>query len=145
MRISEIRPAEVLFKQYCDAYQKRDLQAILNISTININIWGTGLDEHRIGLKQIALQLKRDWEQSEAGEIDIIQFVPTPAYALWTAATCKAIITIDGTKHEFPELRGTIVIAQEDNIWKIAHMHASFPDFRNADQNSFPKTAVEYA
>jgi hypothetical protein len=78
------------------------------------------------------------WSQSEKSEIAVVSFVPTPADALWTAAVCQAKITIDGQEHIFENLRGTIIIENENGVWKISHMHASFPDYRNAEQGSFP-------
>ncbi len=138
MKLPEKNPAEKIFNQFCDSYKKRDLTALLNLFTTHTNLWGSGLDEYRVGIKQIEEQLKRDWSQSEKGEIEVVSFVPTPKDACWTAAVCKAKITIDGKEHVFEHLRGTIVIAKENNTWKISHMHASFPDYRNAEQGSFP-------
>jgi ketosteroid isomerase-like protein len=57
---------------------------------------------------------------------------------LWTTAFCSAKVTIDETEHTFEHLRGTVILGQENGSWKIAHMHASFPDFRNPENGSFP-------
>ena len=138
MIIKDQNPAKLLFNQFCDGYKKREMPYLLSLFTANANMWGSGIDEYRVGLKQIAEQLERDWSQSEQGEIKIETFVPTSNNTLWAAALCTAKITIDGTPHIFEQLRGTIVIAQEEGIWKIAHMHASFPDYRNAENGSFP-------
>jgi hypothetical protein len=54
------------------------------------------------------------------------------------AALCRAKITVDGKEHFFEHLRGTLVMERENEIWKISHMHASFPDYRNAENESFP-------
>lgn len=142
MKLPEKKPAEQLFKQVCEGYKKRDLDFLLNLFSKNINLWGSGLDEYRVGLKQLEEQLKRDWTQSEKGEIAVISFVPTPPHALWAAAICQAKITIAGKEYIFEHLRGTIIIEQEDRLWKIAHMHASFPDYRNAENASFPSQGL---
>lgn len=138
MKIPEKKPAEQVFNQFCEAYKSRNLSMALALCTKNINLWGSGVDEYRVGLKQVEEQLKRDWSQSEKGEIEIVSFIPTSDHSLWSAALCKAKITIDGVEHIFEQLRGTIVIEQEDGVWKISHMHTSFPDYRNAAQSSFP-------
>lgn len=138
MKMPEKKLTEQAFNQFCEGYKKRDLPFLLNCMTKNINMWGSGLDEYRVGLKQVEEQLKRDWSQSEKGEIEVVSFVQTPTAALWTAAICNAIVTIDGKQHVFEHLRGTIVIEKEDGVWKISHMHASFPDYRNAEHRSFP-------
>lgn len=134
----KINQAERLFKTFCEGYKARDLSGLLNLFTKNTNMWGSGLDEYRVGLRQVKEQLERDWGQSDASEIRIISFVPTGMDALWAAAICEAKITIDGKEHIFEHLRGTILIEQEESVWKIAHMHASFPDYRNAEGTSFP-------
>ncbi len=67
-----------------------------------------------------------------------MSFVSTPIDALWAAALCNAKITIDGKEHIFEHLRGTVTIEKENGVWKISHMHASFPDYRNAQNGSFP-------
>jgi len=130
--------AEKLFNQFCDAYKQRNLEAVLNLCAKNINMWGSGLDEYRVGLKQVEEQLKRDWSQSEQAEIEVVSFVPTLNDVWWAAAICNANITIAGEKHTFEHLRGTIILEREEGAWKIAHMHASFPDYRNAHNGSFP-------
>ncbi len=141
MRMPEKKLAEEIFNKFCEGYKNRDLAILLNLFTKNINMWGSGLDEYRVGLKQIEEQLKRDWSQSEKCEIVVVSFVPTPADAVWTAALCNAKISIDGKEHIFEHLRGTIIIEKENGAWKISHMHASFPDYRNAENGSFPVNA----
>ncbi len=138
MKTPEKNVAEELFSKFCEGYKNRDLTTVLNLFTKNINMWGSGLDEYRVGLKQVEEQLKRDWSQSEKSEIDVVSFVPTPANALWAAAFCKAKISIDGQEHTFEHLRGTLTIEKENGVWKISHMHASFPDYRNPNNGSFP-------
>lgn len=138
MKIPDRKPAEQLFSQFCEEYKNRDLAAIMKLFTKNINMWGSGIDEYRVGLQQVEMQLKRDWAQSEKSEIEIVSFVPTPTTALWTAALCNAKIKIEGEEHIFPHLRGTLIIEKEEGVWKISHVHASFPDYRNAENGSFP-------
>ena len=99
---------------------------------------GTASDEKRIGQAEIKTQLQRDFSQSESGEIQIISFLPTPEQALWTTAICNTTITINSTSHVFENLRCTIMIAEENQYFKIAHMHASFPDIRSPQGSSFP-------
>jgi hypothetical protein len=137
MKILE-KPIEQLFVHFCEGYKKRDLPFLLSLFTKNSNLWGSGLDEYREGLKEIELQLLRDWSQSEQAEIEIIKFVPTSHSALWTAAICNAHVTIDGIKHRFEHLRGTLIAEKEAGVLKIAHTHCSFPDYRNAEKGSFP-------
>lgn len=137
MKIRESH-AQQLFLDFCEGYKARDLPGLLTLFTNNSNVWGSGLDEYRVGLEQIEAQLQRDWSQSDAGAIEIISFIPTSNEALWAAAVCKAKVTIAGQEYVFEHFRGTIIVEKENGNWKIAHMHASFPDYRNGDGNSFP-------
>lgn len=132
-------PAKKLFIQFCENYKKRDLPALLKLFTADTNMWGTGLDEYRVGIKEVEEQLKRDWRQSDKGEIEVISFVPADEDATWAAAVCKAHLTMEGKDYNFDDLRGTIIVRKEQGEWKISHMHASFPDFRNPEANSFPQ------
>jgi ketosteroid isomerase-like protein len=132
-------PAQKLFMQFCEGYKKRDINALLKLFTQDSNMWGTGVDEYRVGLKSIEEQLQRDWRQSDTGEIEVMSFVPTEENASWAAAVCNAHLSLNGKSNVFADLRGTIIVKQEDGIWKISHMHASFPDFRNPAENSFPQ------
>ena len=138
MKIPEKTIAEKLLEQFCDGYKRRDLEFLLSLFTQDITSWGTAPDEYIQGLEQMKRHLQRDWEQSEKSEIRIISFVPSTYEAPWAAAFCQAVVTIDGQEHIFDQLRGTIVIEQEDGVWKIAHTHASFPDFRGVEDSSFP-------
>lgn len=131
------KAAEQLFKQFCEGYKTRNLAFMLNLFTERSTMWGSGLDEYREGLREIETQLLRDWNQSEDSEIEIINFLPT-TNTLWAAANCNAYVTLMGKKHCFTNLRGTLIIEKEKGIWKIAHTHCSFPDYRNPENASFP-------
>lgn len=141
MKMPMKKLAEHIFDNFCDGYKKRDLKALLNLFTSNTIMWGSGIDEYRVGLKEIEKQLTRDWSQSDKGEIEVKSFVATPEDALWTAAVCNAKVVIHGKEYIFEHLRGTIIIGKENDAWKISHMHASFPDFKNAENNSFPNVS----
>lgn len=138
MKIQDKKPAEQLFKQFCEGYANRNLPFLLSLFTQNTNVWGSGIDEYRVGIRDMEEQLRRDWSQSEQAKIEIIQFVPTLDHSLWAAAICQARITIKGEDYLFEHLRGTLTIENENGDWKIAHMHCSFPDYRNAENGSFP-------
>ena len=64
---------------------------------------------------------------------------PLSKDALWAAATCRATIVIEGASYIFDNLRGTITLDEENGLWKISHIHSSFPDVRQSVGNSFPK------
>lgn len=139
MKIPNKNQAKLLLETYCEAYQARDLSSILKLFTKNCTVWGTAVDEFRVGVSELAKQHERDWSQSEKGEIEGIVFISNPDQDLWAGATCRAKIMIQGTQYYFNDLRCTIIICKESGDWKISHMHCSFPDFRNGEGDSFPK------
>lgn len=59
-------------------------------------------------------QLRRDWSQSTRSTLEPQSFFPSPEHAVWVAALCKTQLTIDGKDYVFNNLRGTIVIAEND-------------------------------
>lgn len=144
MKPIDYNPAENLLIAFCQGYEKRDLPFLLNLFTQKTNVWGSGVDEYRVGHAELTEQLNRDWSQSEAGQIIIQRFVSAPGMATWAAAVCQAHITIEGQTYVFNDLRGTITVEQEKGVWKIAHMHASFPDYRNPVDGSFPERKFAY-
>jgi ketosteroid isomerase-like protein len=128
----------LLMLQFCEAYTNRDLDKLLSLFTKNATMFGTGIDEYRKGLKEIEEQVKRDWSQSEKGELKLTSFLGPSDNSTWAAGEFTAKIQINGQVHKFEPLRGTIILEKEGDTWKIAHMHASFPDFRQAEGASFP-------
>jgi len=130
--------AQEIFESFCEYYNNRKLEQIVDLFTINTNLWGTAEDEYIAGREGVKKQLERDWRQSEKSEIHIKSFVPAVDNAMWAAAICKAKITLNGKEHVFDHLRGTIILKKEKTTWRIAHMHSSFPDYRNVEGNSFP-------
>lgn len=133
-----IKIADEIFSQFCLAYKNRNLNELLGLCSSNINMWGTGLDEYRVGLKEVELQVTRDWSQAEKSEIKILSFLPISQGNLWSAALCQANITVHQQEYIFDHLRGSIILNKEQGKWKILHMHASFPDMRNPENTSFP-------
>lgn len=144
MKIPNKNEAMMLLETYCEIYQARDLYSILRLFTKNCTVWGTAVDEFRVGVSELAKQHERDWSQSEKGEIEIINFISNPDQDLWAGATCRAKIVIHDIEHIFNNLRATIIICKESGNWKISHMHCSFPDFRSEEGNSFPNQKTTY-
>lgn len=128
----------LLMLQFCEAYTERDMSKLLSLFTQNATMFGTGVDEYRTGLKEIEEQVKRDWSQSERGELKLVTLLSPSSNSTWAAANFTAHIQINGKVHTFEPLRGTVIIEKEDDLWKIAHMHASFPNSLQAEGQSFP-------
>lgn len=138
MKKNTSSPAEELCEQYCTAYSTRDLPRVVNLFTEQSQLWGTAADEFRQGLHAIEEQHQRDWQQSEHSSIRVIKYHNALSNGNWVVADFAVDLQINGQHHHFEDLRGTIITVQTEKGWKIAHMHASFPDYRNPNENSFP-------
>jgi ketosteroid isomerase-like protein len=138
MKLVTKSPAQEIFESFCEYYNNRKLDEILDLFACNTKVWGTAEDEYIVGQESLKKQLERDWRQSEKSEIHIKSFVPAVDNAIWAAAICQAKITLHDTEYIFDHLRGTIIIAKEEDMWRISHMHSSFPDYRNVEGSSFP-------
>lgn len=136
-------PAIMLMKNFCKAYNDRNLESVLSLfcKEHEVHCFGTGIDEDRHGLKEMEKQVIRDWEQSEQSSI----IPPKEFYCCedpicWAAGDFKAEITVSGKSILVPHLRVSIYAIQETEGWKISHMHCSFPSENQAEGNSFPST-----
>ncbi|HQS83554.1 MAG: hypothetical protein B7Y25_01935 [Alphaproteobacteria bacterium 16-39-46] len=139
MKIRSQANARHVLLEFCKNYSERNLEKNLSLFSEKAHLWGTGVDENRVGLKEIEAQLKRDWSQSESGKLDLVSWVePISETDLWAAAVCRATVVMGGIPHVFENLRGTIMVEKEEGDWKIVHMHASFPDARQPAGDSFP-------
>jgi hypothetical protein len=124
MTIAE--PAVELLQEFCKVYKKRDLKAMKKMFAKKTFSFGTGRDEILEGWPATEAQLKRDWSQSKAGWLELHK--PIKSGSNWASCTWTAHITmLDGKELIWPNMRLSIVVAQEDGKWKIAHTHASAP------------------
>ena len=130
--------AKSLIQQFCEYYKTRNMNKVLSLFTKNSYMLGSAVDESRYGLDAIQTQLNRDWSQSEKAAIEIITFQPAPIDAPWCTVFARAHITVNNENFCVDHLRGSIYIFKQNGAWKIAHMHSSFADNRNPENNSFP-------
>lgn len=139
MKVIETIPEEI-FRKFCDYYNKRDLDKILSLFGQDACLWGTGIDEYRIGIEEIKAQFERDWSQSTSGKLEISKHIHTSKDGrLWGCVECLVKVEIEGEVKEFPHLRGSVFFEEEENIMKIAFMHCSFPDQSQEVGESFRK------
>ena len=134
-----VHPAKQLLEAYQAAYNQRDLEKTLALFAKKAFLWGTGIDETLSGLLEIEAQHKRDWTQSEKSELILTSPIHVSFGNLtWAAAVYTAKIQLPNGLSLVENLRGTITVEQEAGVWKISHMHASFPDARQKEGQSFP-------
>lgn len=135
MQNLESNPAERLLRQFWEGYNKRDLACIRSLCLPNIQMLGAAADEYLVGLKEVEAKFELDWRQSEKSSVDVVHCAPGSSDALWIAALCTAKFTIRNQEHVFENFRCTLAVEKQGNTWKIAHVHASFPEIRATEIN----------
>jgi ketosteroid isomerase-like protein len=129
-----------VFDRFREAYELRDEQALLSVVAPDPDIvmFGTGVDEKRIGPAEILAQAKRDWAQSEATSLDIgwHQISATGAVA-WLAADVAFKVKAASQEMTLPG-RLTAVFEQRNSEWLLVQSHFSLPTPGQAEGESFP-------
>ena len=112
-----------------EAYSQRDMSRVMATFTSGeaILLFGTGVDERRVGLSEIRLQLERDWAQSDAAWVERgATTTRVMGDAAVVAFDCRFRFRASGQEGEAPG-RGTFVFERQGAGWLVAHMHVSIP------------------
>ncbi len=143
MAVSEnIQTIEQVLVEFQTSYNQRNAQRFLSLFDGNnpyMMLWGTGRDEVRFGLHEIAQQIKRDWEQSDSAELthyDILIMDAQGDFAV-VAADWAMMASIGNKRYDYPLLRSTFVLKLVGSKWMIQHTHWSIPSDQTAGR-SFP-------
>lgn len=128
-------------EKLAEAYEKKDVDTVLSFFAPdpNVVIYGTGVDEKRIGLDEIRAQFERDFAQAEAGsfEYDWKSISGSDPFA-WLAADVTFKTTIQGQEMTLKG-RLTSLFEKREDKWLILQMHFSIPSSGQAEGESFPK------
>jgi ketosteroid isomerase-like protein len=130
----------VAWLKFLEAYSARDIDSILAMISSDpaaISL-GTGVDERRIGLKEIKDQVIRDWTQSEAANIEITWSQVSAAGAVaWIASDGIFKAKISGKNVDFP-CRLSAVFQKQKDKWLMMQLHLSFIEAGQIAGESFP-------
>jgi ketosteroid isomerase-like protein len=128
-------------KQMFDAYEKRDLQAMLAVVApdADVLVIGSGEDERAIGADDFGKSSKRDWAQSEAASIGFKEPMVSMAGAVaWLAADVTFQFTVKGKQSNLPG-RLTAVMEKRGGRWLFMQMHFSTPSCQQEHGHSWPE------
>lgn len=130
---------KTILRSFTDAYRNRDLKAFLEcfVPDADVVVYGTGMDEKRIGLEQIRTQVERDWAQSEsAAMLFNWSSVSATSPVAWVAADGVFKFRTDGQGGTSPA-RASFVLEKREGRWRIVHAHFSTPAAAQKEDQSF--------
>lgn len=126
---------------FANAYGQRNMDSILALllPDSDVVVTGTGVDEKRIGLSEIRLQIERDWSQSEAVSMKIVPHIVSKAGKVaWVTADLAFHVKAGGQETSI-QARLTAVLEQRGKNWLIAQYHSSLPAAGQKEGSSFPE------
>ena len=126
--------------KFLETYQERDIEGLMGLFAPDDDqvMFGTGIDEKRIGRDQIRFQAERDWSQTEALAFNFTwRQVSAAGPVAWVAAEGLGQGKVGGQEIEFP-LRMTSVLEQRDGEWLLVQSHVSLPAPSQEEGDSVP-------
>jgi ketosteroid isomerase-like protein len=142
MKASAKTEAEVVavLNQFLANYKNRDLKGLMAFIAPDDDVFmfGTGMDEKRIGREQFKFQAERDWSQT-----DELNFALNPYHiseagsVVWVAADGMGKGKAGGQEIIFP-MRLTAVLERRDGNWFLVQTHLSVPASGQAEGDSMP-------
>lgn len=126
--------------KFMAAYEKRDIQGLMSLLSPDddIFLFGTGIDEKRIGREEFKFQATRDWSQTEALAFNFTSHhISAAGPVAWIASEGLGQGKVGGQKFEFP-LRMTAVLEKRGGEWYLAQSHISLPAPGQEEGDSVP-------
>jgi len=126
--------------KFNESYRRRDIDALMALFAPDDDqiMFGTGIDEKRIGRDQIKFQAERDWSQTEALAFNLNWHqVSAAGPVAWVAAEGLGQGKVGGQEIEFP-LRMTAVLEQRGDEWLLVQSHVSLPATGQEEGDSVP-------
>ena len=133
---AEIRAA---LGELAEAYKARDLQRAMACFAPDDDLvmYGTGVDEKRVGPDEMRAQLERDWSQTESAELtyDGVSVSGVDRVA-WASADAAFRVRADG-ETALQQVRLTAVFEKRNGRWLIVQGHFSLPAAGQEEGSSF--------
>ena len=136
---TEAAVLEVMNK-FNEFYVGRDIDRLMALFPPDDDqiMFGTGLDEKRIGRDQIRFQAERDWAQTEALAFNFNWHQVSAAGSVaWVSAEGMGQGQVGGQAIEFP-FRMTAVLEHRGDEWLLVQSHVSLPTPGQEEGNSVP-------
>lgn len=142
MKANAKTEAEVLgvLNEWLQYYQQRDIDGLMALVAPDddLFLFGTGIDEKRIGPEEFRYQAERDWSQTEALSFDFTSHhISASGPVAWVASEGLGRGQAGGQEIQFP-LRMTAVLEQRDGQWLLVQSHVSLPAAAQEEGDSVP-------
>ncbi len=129
-----------VLNKFMETYEKRDIEGLMSLVAPDddLFLFGTGIDEKRIGPEQFKLQAERDWSQTEALAFNFTSHhVSAAGPVAWAASEGLGQGRVGGQEIQFP-LRMTAVLEQRGDKWLLVQSHVSVPAAGQEEGDSVP-------
>jgi len=130
---------EAVIKALTVAYKTRNLNDLMACFApdSDVVLYGTGVDEKRIGPEQIRFQIERDWAQTDSIEMSFNWSSISAANNIaWAAMDGVFNIRAQGQGMTVPA-RASFVLEKRAGKWLIVHSHFSTPAAGQEEGSSF--------
>jgi ketosteroid isomerase-like protein len=120
---------KTILQEFADSYAKRNLDGVMaHISPDpDMIMYGTALDEKRIGREGLKAQAERDWSQSDSTSMSYgWTLVSAAGPVAWVSSDVTFRVTFDGQEMAFP-VRLTGVFENRKGQWLVSQLHFSAP------------------
>lgn len=125
---------------WLESYSERDIDGVMDFIAPDddLFLFGTGIDEKRVGPKEFRYQVERDWSQTEALAFNFTSHhVSAAGPVAWVASEGAGQGRAGGQELEFP-LRMTTVLEQRGDRWLLVQAHVSLPAPAQEEGDSVP-------
>jgi ketosteroid isomerase-like protein len=142
MSADETTQTEVInvINQLLESYKNRDIGRLMNLTAADddLFLFGTNIDERRVGRNAFRSQAERDWAQMEELAFNFTWHrVSAAGPVAWVASEGSGQGKVGGQQIAFP-VRMTTVLENQNNEWRIRLSHFSLPAPAAEEGNSVP-------
>lgn len=146
MRTNAQTESEVMdvIQAFMESYARRDQEGLMALfaSDPDSVLIGTGVDEKRVGAREIEVQANRDWAQSEYAFFELVNCdISGAGPVAWVVADMVANAQTAGEKVRFM-VRQTFILERRGERWLIVHVHTSMPSLQQDWGASFPEEPI---
>ncbi|MBI1277595.1 MAG: DUF4440 domain-containing protein [Anaerolineaceae bacterium] len=127
-----------VMNEFLNVWASRDMDTIMSYWSPNVTLYGTGMDEKRVGKDEVQFQIERDFAQSEefSCTLDWNQ-VGTNGNVAWIASDVTVMVKVPGAQEMSFPARLSTVMQNYDGRWLFEHFHLSVAAAGQDEGDSF--------